>query len=79
MASRVNGLREEFLDVLGVLFYRCRRCESRYAKLGSRIYPIENNTEDRTHVWVLTAVGVGLLTCLGIALYIQRLAHRWPF
>jgi len=79
--SRVNGRREEFLDVLGVLFYRCHRCEARYARLGGRIfsYSYGKNTKERTHVVVLTSVSIGLVLCAVIALFIQRLAHRWPF
>jgi len=78
VASKPRGTREEFLDLLGIRYYRCHKCEARYARVGSRNINRQPRKE-RTHVWALLAISVGLLSCTALALYIQKLAHRWPF
>ena len=78
MPSKPRGMREEFLDVLGIQFYRCHKCEARYKRVGNRTVGGQPR-EERAHVWALLAIGMGLLSCTALALYIQKLAHRWPF
>ncbi len=78
MPSKPRGTHEEFLDVMGIQYYRCHKCEARYAKVGGRTLGGKPRKE-RTHVWALLAISGGLLCCTALALYLQKLAHRWPF
>ena len=76
--SKPKGLRDEFLEVIGVDFYRCHKCEARYVRVGRRTFSTEAK-KDRAHVRVLIPVAVGLVICAAIALYIQKITHHWPF
>jgi DNA-directed RNA polymerase subunit RPC12/RpoP len=77
--SKEKGLKEEFLSVVGGDFYRCMRCEARYTNIFRRFIRIQKPSESRSHRLVFAAIAVGFLCCLAIALYVQRIAHRWPF
>ncbi len=77
--STVKGPIEEVLFILGSSFYRCYRCEVRFAKVAGRMIHLkETQGIEKEHI-VFAAITVGALLCLGVALYVQRLAHRWPF
>ena len=77
MPSKPHGVREEFLEVVGVSFYRCHKCHARYSRIGTHLG--EQSMKDRTSTLVVFALSSGLLICTALALYIQKMAHRWPF
>jgi hypothetical protein len=77
--SAEKGLKEEFLSVVGAAFYRCQRCETRYAKIKRILLRLRKPSEAKSQKLVFAAIAFGSLCCLAIALYVQRVAHRWPF
>ena len=77
--STVKGLTEEALYILGASFYRCYRCEVRFTKVAGRLLYLNETERIQMEHIVFAAITVGALLCLGVALYVQRLAHRWPF
>ena len=78
MPSKPRGLRDEFLEVIGIPLYRSHKCEARYARVGRRNIRTQPR-QSRTHAVALAAIVMGLLICAGLALYVQKVAHRWPF
>jgi len=77
--SGVKDLKEDFLAAVGATFYRCQRCEERYTKVFRRLVRIQEPRESKSHRLVFAAIAAGFLCCLAVALYAQRVAHRWPF
>jgi hypothetical protein len=77
--STVKGLKEEILYIFGASFFRCHQCEARYAKFFGRLFHVKESKPITKEQAVFLAISVGAVICLGIALYVQRLAHRWPF
>jgi len=77
--SAESGFKEEFLSVVGATFYRCQRCETRYTKLKHFWIRQRKPSEAKSHKLVFAAIAAGFLCCLAVALYVQRVAHRWPF
>lgn len=78
-SSRAKSLWEEFREITGAKFYRCYGCQSRYISRFNRLATIANVERDNTAALVTAAIILGLLTCIIIALYAQKMAHRWPF
>ena len=79
--SGVYGLREQLLFLLGATFHRCRNCEARHAHLGRWTVRLADphKTVDKTPYLVAAAIVIGLMACIGVALWTLRRTHRWPF
>jgi hypothetical protein len=74
--SKPKGF-EEFLEVIGVEFYRCHQCKARYVRCFGRIMRTRT-PHDRPYVSVFTAVGLGVVLCGALAIGVLKLTHRWP-
>lgn len=77
--STVKGLKEEVLFIFGASFYRCFRCEARFTRVGRHFLHLKEAKEIKKEHLVFAAITIGSLLCIGVALYVQRMAHRWPF
>jgi hypothetical protein len=77
--SGVYGVREQILFLFWALHYRCRKCQTRHAQMGSLTIRLGDPRKDKTPHVVVAAIVSGLITCTAIILWTLRRAHRWPF
>lgn len=79
LSSGVYGLREQILFLLGASHFRCRKCQTRHAQLGSLAIRLSDPRKDKTSYAPVVAIVSGLIAYLAIVLCELRRAHRWPF
>jgi len=84
--SRARGVFEGMVFLLGGDIGRCLSCGARFLcyrrfKIPTRAHTgyATNGADDRAYMIAGIAIFTGILTWLGIALWILHRFHRWPF
>ena len=84
--SHARGAHEDLAFMMGSDILRCASCGARFLCFRRFSIPapgqrdsVGNNSDDGAFAIVWIAIFAGLLTCLGIALWILHRFHRWPF
>jgi hypothetical protein len=78
LSANARSFRENVAFVVGFAIRRCQACETRFICTSQVTIPSRVKA-NYTVVDISLALFGGLMTCLGVALWILHRFHRWPF